>query len=101
MTQGGRQDTAGRRGTAHELPDVLMPAEVVDVLRLQEQPQTDGTIRRRALADALRSLGHLVRSGRIRPLPGCGRGHRFARAEVLRYLDGAPPDGVENVSVCP
>lgn len=70
------------------LPDVLMPIEVVKVLRLDEEMRKDGTIRQRTTADALRSLQHLARKRVLMPLVGAGKASRYAKATVKRYLDG-------------
>ena len=60
-----------------ELPLVMMPLEVVELLRLDEAVRKDGTIRRRAMADALRTLDYMNRAGKLCRLPGCGR--RYSR----------------------
>jgi hypothetical protein len=78
-----------------DLPAVLLPCEVVRVLRLDEHPQRDGTIRKRALGDALRSLDYLTRKGHLRALAG-SQGRRYARVEVERHLAGLPVGAAEN-----
>lgn len=72
--------------TDNQLPLVLLPTEVVKVLRLDEVERSDGSIRRRAMPDALRSLEYLHTSGQVKRLPGCRR--RYARDAVLNYLRG-------------
>ncbi len=69
-------------------PLVLLPTEVVALLRLDEEERDDGTVRKRAMPDALRTLDHLQRTGELRRLPGCKR--RYSRDAVMRFLD--PPD---------
>ena len=85
MTMPAQLD-ANRTGPVHdELPLVLLPTEVVKVLRLDEV-ELDGSIRRRAMPDALRSLEYLHTSGQLKRLPGCRR--RYSRDVVLNYLHG-------------
>ena len=71
-------------GAGGGLPLVLMPTEVVALLRLDEMARNDGSIRKRAMADTLRSLDHLHRTGQLCRLPGCSR--RYSRDAVLEYL---------------
>ena len=82
-----------------ELPLVLLPLEVVELLRLDETAGKGGTIRHRAMADALRTLDYLHRTGKLCRLPGCGR--RYSRDAVLAYLNGARPGGVKKPTIGP
>ena len=88
---GGATVTTARHTT--ELPLVMLPLEVVALLRLDEAVRKDGTIRHRAMADALRSLDYMNRTGALCRLPDCGR--RYSRDAVLEYLNGARPGGAK------
>ena len=70
-----------------------MPAEVVEILRLQERP--DG--RRRHIADALRTLEYLRVTGALPRLEHVST--RYSRAAVMRYL--APPGSPASESIGP
>ena len=82
-----------------ELPLVMMPLEVVELLRLDEAVRKDGTIRRRAMADALRTLDYMNRAGKLCRLPGCGR--RYSRDAVLEYLNGDRVGGAKKPTIGP
>ena len=82
-----------------ELPLVMMPLEVVALLRLGETVGKDGTVRHRAMADALRSLDYMNRTGKLCRLPGCGR--RYSREAVLEYLNGDRAGGVKKPTIGP
>ena len=71
-------------------PKVLLPVEVVKLLRLDEVAKKDGTVRKRAMSDALRSLDYLAQKNLLLPLAGNRR--RYARVAVMRYLEGETPD---------
>ena len=82
-----------------EQPAVMMPREVVAVLRLTESTRKDGTVKQRALGDALRSLDYLHRTGALRRLPG--RERRYSTAAVMRYANGEGPDDATRETVSP
>lgn len=73
-------------GTTELIPLLLTPSEAVRVLRLDMLTTADGSEKRRTLPDALKSLDHLVRTGRLSPLR-LSKSRTFARSDVLGLID--------------
>ncbi len=59
-------------------PKVLSALEVAKMLRLTDDHDEE--------ADAVRAVGRLVREKGLRPISGCGKSHKFAEAEVGRWI---------------
>ncbi|MDY7107980.1 MAG: helix-turn-helix domain-containing protein [Planctomycetota bacterium] len=79
-------------GTTEPVPPLLTPLEAVRLLRLDLRTLPDGTEEIREPADALKSLDHLCRQGRLTPIR-IGKCRRFARAELLRLIEERGPAG--------
>jgi hypothetical protein len=74
-------------GTARPIPPLLTPAEVVRILRLDVLTKGDGTEKRRALPDAIKSLDHLCRTRKLHPI--ClSKSRTFSRDDVLALVNG-------------
>lgn len=73
-------------GTTELIPPLLTPSETVRVLRLDVLTTADGSQKPRTLPDALKSLDHLARIGRLSPLR-LSKSRTFARGDVLGLLD--------------
>ena len=71
-----------------EVAEVMLRLEVVRFLRLDEEVGKDGTVRKRPMPNAMRSLDYLARTGRLMPIPGCGKSGRYAKSAVLKYANG-------------
>ncbi len=69
------------------VPPLLTSLEVVELLRL-DRVTRDGHEARREPADALKSLDHLVRHGKLIPRQ-FSKCRTFARDDVLALIDGA------------
>ncbi len=80
---------------------VMNGPEVVALLRLDEETRKDGSVRKRAMPDALRSLYYLARTGQLMPLPGCGKSRRYARSAVLSYLSRTSDEAPKSRSIGP
>ena len=73
-------------GVAQPVPDLMTASEASRYLRLDILTKPDGTDEPREMADAIKSLDHLVRRGLIRPCRA-GKNRRFARAELNRFIE--------------
>lgn len=80
----------------HEYPTLMTAPEAVRYLRLDIRTKPDGTEHLREMADAIKSLDHLVRRGLIRPCRP-GKNRRFLRSELDRFLreSTAGPDAAD------
>lgn len=73
-------------GTSEPIPPLLTPSETVRVLRLDVLTTANGSEKPRTLPDALKSLDHLVRTGRLSPLR-LSKSRTFARGDVLGLIN--------------
>lgn len=73
-------------GSSTPLPPLLLPIEAAKVLRLDVLTQPNGTEKKRATGDALKSLDHLVRTRRLQPRR-FGKSRTFAARDVLALID--------------
>jgi hypothetical protein len=67
-------------------PEVLTSADAARYLRLDDDHAE--------IADAVAALHRIVRTGHLRPVKGCGKSHKFALAELRRYV-AAATTGIE------
>ena len=72
---------------------VLTAPEAVRYLRLDILTKPDGTEHRREMADAIKSLDHLVRNGRI-PYIRLGKNRRFPRDYLDQYIEANTSWGI-------
>ncbi|MCH8151336.1 MAG: hypothetical protein IH830_03070 [Planctomycetes bacterium] len=72
-------------GTTDPIPLVMTATEVVHVLRLDILTTSNGSKQIRSMADALQSLDHLVRTGRLVPRR-FSKSRVFDRADVLKLV---------------
>ena len=75
-------------GTDTLVPALMTAPEAVKYLRLDILTKADGSEHRREMADGIRSLDHLIRRCRIRPVR-VGKNRRFLRIELDRFLHEA------------
>ena len=72
-------------GTNQPVPALMTAPEAVRYLRLDILTKPDGSEHRREIADAVKSLDHLIRKGRIAYVR-VGKNRRFPRAKLDRFI---------------
>ena len=75
--------------TNDPIPALLTGLEAARVLRLDVVADGDGEETIRAPGDQIRSLGHLVRQGQLKPRQ-FGKSRTYARDDVLRLINQEP-----------